>query len=158
MVNQGKITGNSKKTDWVQASGPDRSEDASQHHDSQEPSLQAREMALMNRKIMTAPAPRSRPKRKRTRPNAPLAAHAHAQSNASRVKPSLKLKLKLKSKGAPKTQAASVSPDWRPDKIRRAKRLLENANYPSEEVIESVANLLSRGLRKQRNLSAQSAG
>lgn len=46
----------------------------------------------------------------------------------------------------------------REDKIRRAKRLLQNAHYPSQEVIESVADLLARNLKRHRGISAGSAG
>lgn len=46
----------------------------------------------------------------------------------------------------------------RQDKIKRAKRLLQNAHYPTDEVIESVADLLARNLRRNRGISAGSAG
>ena len=39
----------------------------------------------------------------------------------------------------------------RRDKVARAKKLLEDANYPSPEVIRSVAGLLARDWDKRKN-------
>jgi hypothetical protein len=61
-------------------------------------------------------------------------------------------------KPSPKTKELRAVEDVRLDKIRRAKRLLQNAHYPSDEVIESVADLLARNLSRQRAVAARAGG
>ena len=46
----------------------------------------------------------------------------------------------------------------RQSKLERARRLLEDARYPSDEVIESVAELLARNWQRDKNMRAGSGG
>jgi hypothetical protein len=63
-------------------------------------------------------------------------------------------KTKRSNKGRPPSTAATMkgaAGSWqevRPDKVARAKKLLQDPDYPSAKVIHSVARLMARHLSK----------
>lgn len=49
--------------------------------------------------------------------------------------------------------SSRTKPPSRQDKILKAKQLLQDAQYPSDKVVNSVAKLLARNWRRLRRLS-----
>jgi hypothetical protein len=59
----------------------------------------------------------------------------------------------------PSPKPTGLAKSWeavRQEKLERARELLQNAQYPSDEVIESVAKLLARNWRRLRRVSGHS--